>query len=242
MITMLKVKVLCLFLMSLFLVSCTADDKQQYDTQAVANLDALSNAIGELASVSYSFDVIGAKKDGSEYANQHDVYMRGPDKMYIHSSGSIGKRSIWYNGNTLGVFSYDKNSFASIDAPDDIIKTIDFVNTKYGIDFPAGDFFYPDFTDNILNQFDHVLFLGDTEVDGNATISVLASNAENDVQIWISKALNLPIKLLIESKVNPDEYYLASFSNFRANPELPDSLFEFSAPPNSDTFTLTATQ
>ena len=77
-------------LVSLFLVSCTAKDKQEYDTRAIESLDAMAEVIGELQATSYTLKDVNVTDDGSEFYNVHDVYMRGPNKMYIHSNGTKG--------------------------------------------------------------------------------------------------------------------------------------------------------
>jgi len=239
---MLNKKILYSILASFFLLSCTSKDNEEYDSRAIESLDVMSEAIGELTAASYTLNDFIVKKDGSEYTNEHDVYMRGPNKMYLHSVGTKGDRSYWYDGETLSYYSFSKNVYATIEAPDDILQTIDYVNDKYGIDFPAADFFYPDFTDDIIDNFDSVLFVGDELINGIDTTSVFASNDTTAVQIWIDKASNLPLKFVIESEVNDAEYYEATFSNFRKNPNLPDLLFEFKPPNNSESTELKLTE
>jgi len=231
---MVRKAVLYSVLASFFLVSCASEDKEQYDTRALESLDAMSEAIGELGACSYTLNDVNVLEDGTKYYNQHDVYLRGPDKMYVHSVGTKGDRSTWYDGSTLAYYSFDKNTYATVEAPDTIMKMIEYVNEKYGIDFPAADFFYPDLTDDILDHFDHVLFMGDETMNGLETTSVLASNDNNIMQIWIDKATNLPLKFLIDSKASTAEYYVATFSNFKVNPDLPDLLFATNAPINSE--------
>ncbi len=239
---MIKKTILYPILASFFLLSCTSKDQQEYDTRAIESLDVMSQTIGELSACSYTLNEFSVKEDGSEFSAEHDVYMRGPNKMYIHSVGTKGDRSCWYDGENLSFYSFDKNIYATVEAPDDILQTIDHVNDKYGIDFPAADFFYPDLTDDILDEFDRVLFVGDDLVDGIESTSIFASNDTNAVQIWIDKASNLPLKLVIESKVNAAEYYEVTFSNFRSNPDLPDLLFEFQPPNNSERTELKPTE
>jgi hypothetical protein len=224
---MVKMKILFLIVVSFLLASCTSADKNQYDTRAVELLDLMSETIGDLSACSYTLHDVTVTADGTELYNQSDVYMRGPDKMYIHRFGSKGERSTWYNGSTLAYYSFDKNTYATIDAPDNIIKTIEHVHDEYGYDFPAADFFYPDFTDDVLAAFDHLLFLGDVTLNGQESTSVVASNDKTTVQIWVDKNSHLPLKLLIDAKDSTTEFYQATFSNFRTNPDLPDLMFEF---------------
>ena len=85
-------------LASFFLLSCTSKDQQEYDSRAIESLDLMSQTIGELSACSYTLNEYSVKEDGSEFSTEHDVYMRGPNKMYVHSVGSKGDRSYWYDG------------------------------------------------------------------------------------------------------------------------------------------------
>lgn len=239
---MVKTKILYLLLISIFLVSCTSADKNQYDTRAIELLDLMSETIGDLSACSYTLNDVTVTADGIELHHQSDVYLRGPDKMYIHRIGSQGERSTWYNGSILAYYLFEKNTYATTEAPDNILKTIDYVHDEYGYDFPAADFLYPSFTDDLLDHYDHVLFLGDVMLNDRETISIVASNDENIVQIWVDKTSNLPLKLLIDSKDSATEYYQATFSNFKTNPNLPDLLFEFKPPNNSEKTEFKSTQ
>jgi hypothetical protein len=216
----------------LFLFSCSSEPKV-YDERAIASFDALNETIGNLESCSYTLNTFVSKKSGEQYTNEHDVYMRGPNKMYIHSIGTKGERSYWYDGKTMGYFNFNKNIFDTIPAPENIIKTIDVLHHKYGIDFPAADFFYPTFTDDMIDNFDKILFFGDETIDG---VDCVVSESVSDkylVHIWIDKNTDLPHKLVISNVNNPLGYYEAVFSNWRVNSDLPDILFEFEPPPHS---------
>lgn len=230
---MLKIKYSILILFSFSLISCGSGNNNQYDSRAIDALDLMSDTIGELAASSYTLDTVRGFQDGTEKFGEHDVYMRGPDKMYIHTVGSKGEKSTWYDGKQLARYSFSDNSYAVVDAPDNIIKAIDFISTTYGVDIPAADFFYPSFTDDVLEQFNQLLFIGDKMLDGKETIAVLASNEAQNVHLWIDKATNLPLKLVMESKTSTNEFYMAKFSNFRVNPDLPDMLFAINPPTNS---------
>ncbi len=111
----------------------------QIDTVAIMLLDKMGSVIGELESCSFT---LNTSNDGIDvdlglikYFNVHQVYMVGPDKMLINSQGDKGHRGFWYNGKKLMYYSYTENNYGAIDAPDNIIATIDFVNKNYGIDY-----------------------------------------------------------------------------------------------------------
>lgn len=217
---------------TLFLVSCTSDDGI-YDERAVEHLDNLSETIGNLNSCSYTLVTKVSEGSESELSNEHDVYMRGPDKMHIHTNGTKGRKGFWYDGSSFAYFSYNKNTYDVVGAPGNIITAIDELHHKYGIDFPAADFFYPYFTDDILDNFNEVLFLGHENIDNVDCFVIKASNEDNVLKIWIEKDSNLPHKMSIVQTNDSDNSYEAVFSNWRINPKLPDVLFEFKPPANS---------
>lgn len=225
-----------LFAPALILLSCSSPNSgadKKYDTMAVENLDELSETIGKLNSCSYTLKTIVTKTDGSENLHEYDVYMRGPDKMYIHSQRTKGQKDFWYNGKQFSYFSYNKNIFDTVDAAGNIITAINFLHDKYGIDFPAADFFYPTLTDDIIENYDHVLSIDDEIVDNVDCALIEASNDIETVHIWIEKSTSLPYKMIITKNEGADNFYKAVFSNWKINPTLPDNLFEFSPPANS---------
>lgn len=228
------IKTTTYFLIALFLVlgSCTSNN-QKYDEKAVSSLDALSETIGNLNSCSYTLNTLVSEGDEIEFRNEHDLYMRGPDKLHIHTIGTKGKKGFWYDGSSFAYFSYDKSSYDTVSAPNNIIAAIDELHNKYGIDFPAADFFYPSFTDDILDNFNHVMYMGDENIDELDCVVIKASNENVVLKIWIEKYTNLPHIISIVKTNDSINSYEAVFSNWRLNPILPDLLFEFAPPINS---------
>ena len=224
-------------ILGLLFASCNSSSENNdgiYDEEAVESLDRLSEAIGQLNSCSYTLNTLVRELDVDdeyvEYNNTHDVYMRGPNKMHIYTIGSKGEKSYWYNGSTLSFYSYDKNIYDTVSAPATIIPAIDFLHNKYGIDFPASNFFYPDFTDDILNNFNNVFYLGEVIIDDIECIAIEATNNDNILSIWFNKESALPYKMILEKNEENAGFYEATLSNWRINPTLPDLLFEFEPP------------
>jgi hypothetical protein len=109
------------------------------------------------------------------------------------------------------------------------------VNDKYGIDFPAADFFSPAFTDDVLINFDELKYVGMRALEGKECFYIIAKRADLIVQFWIANdALNLPVKMLIMEVAGKDsKQYEATFSNWDINPFLPDAMFTFQTPPKA---------
>jgi len=203
---------------------------------AVLILDRMAAVIGDLQSCSYT---LATSSDVEEYPygmvkkfSESEVYMVGPDKMLVQSRGSDGHRGYWYNGEQLICYFYNENNYTAIDAPPNILETIDSMHSKYGIQFPAADFFYPTFTDDILDYFDHVELVGEEWLAGKECFHVRMENKDMIAQIWISDdALNLPAKMVVQylNKEGVPQYE-ATFKDWKLNPVLPGAIFEFTPP------------
>jgi len=215
-----------------------AAQEEQKDTVAVMILQRMSDVIGDMNSVSFdlttSIDVDDYKYGMIKQFGRDEVYLVGPDKMLVHEYGYKGHRGFWYNGETITYYSFDENNYAVIPAPDNIIATIDSVHHTYGIIFPAADFFYPTFTADVLDYFDDVIFLGKKIVDGMECFHILATNKDMSAQFWIANdAFNLPHKFILTYKNENNRQYESTFSNWKLNPEIPNSAFNFLPPPQA---------
>lgn len=216
-------------------IGCLAQESQ-VDTVAVMIIDRMATVIGDLNSCSFTLNTSADVKDPDlglvKQNGKADVYLVGPDKMYLDSKGEKGHRGFWYNGTQAFYYSFDENNYAYIDVPDNLIAMIDSVNKNYGIEFPAADFFYPTFTEDVLSAFNNIRFLGKKNMGDKECLHILLSNDNMSVQVWFSSdAFTLPQKFVIIYKNDGNRQYEATFSNFKLNPEFPDAIFDFMPPP-----------
>jgi hypothetical protein len=231
------------FFYSLFICGLMASQvnaqKMNIDTIAVAILDRMAAMIGDLSSchvtVSSHYDVRSQHLGLVKHGDEEELYMQGPDKLLIRAEGDRGSRSLYYNGNMLVYYSMETNHYASFPFSAPIMEMIDTVNKLYNIDFPAADFFYPSFVDDILSESKNLIYLGMTKVDGKDCFHIAGTAADKTFQFWVSDdALNLPMKMVIvytNRDMNPQ--YEAVLSNWQINPVLPSALFEFISPPKA---------
>jgi hypothetical protein len=209
------------------------------DTIAVAILDRMSAMIGSLGSchytVSSNYDIRSQHLGLVKHGDDEQIYMQGPNKLLIRSQGDRGLRSIYYDGETLSYYSLENNQYATLALSAPIVDMIDTVNKLYGIEFPASDFFYPSFVDDLLSESKNLIYLGMTKVDGKDCFHIAGTAADKTYQFWISDdALTLPIKMVIvytNRDMNPQ--YEAVLSDWQINPLLPATLFEFMVPPKA---------
>jgi len=207
------------------------------DSVAILILDQMSHVIGDLTSASFTVETRNDVNDPDVGLTSHfavnEVYFDGPDKMLVNLKGDKGHRGYWYNGDVLVFYSYNENNYAVIDAPSTTLETIDSVYSTYGIDFPAADFFYPTFTDDLLANSNEIVFDGIRVIDGKECFHIITKGKEETIQFWISNnVFYTPVKMLI-MKNNSNLQYEATFSNWQFNQVLPVSMFEFVAPPKA---------
>lgn len=219
--------------MALFAGIFMSCESGEYDTRAIESLDKLTEAVGNLGSASYTLDTFIVKADSTEISKQSDVYLRGPNKMYIHTTGVTEERGLWYNGIEFAYYSYNNMQYDTIAAPENILLAIDFIHDKYGVVFPSADFLYPSLTDDLMADYTSILYGEEEVIDDIECISIEASNDDEILHIWIVKETNLPFRMIIDSKKGEDRYCEITYRNWRSDPDLPDILFEFDPPSNS---------
>jgi hypothetical protein len=209
------------------------------DTVAVSILDRMSAMIGDLTSCSVTihsnYDISSKDLGLIKHSDEQQLFMQGPNKLMVHSDGDKGSRAFYYNGQTLSYYSLAKNHYGQIPAPPTTVEMIDTINKRYGIEFPAADFFFPGFVDDILADSKNLAFLGMTKVDGKECFHIAGTASDKTFQFWISNdAYCFPLKVVIVytgREMSPQ--YEAVLSNWQINPSLPEALFEFTAPPKA---------
>lgn len=229
-----------LFLLSILLSSYLgfSQNDRTIDSTAVFILDKMSDIIGDLSSVTFDVNTSMDKLDPSntliKYYSKSTITFYGPDKLLVRTEGSRGKSGVWYDGQYFTYYNYDENNYVTLEAPDTTIDMIDQMHLNYDFTFPAADFFYPNFTDDILEHFNTIKFLGKKTIDKEECYHILASNDIMDVQIWVSnKTYLLPKHFVIAYKKESNRQYESTFSNWSLNPDIPGAVFNFLTPPTA---------
>lgn len=227
------------------LASKTEAQDKVIDSLAIRILDRMSNVIGNLHSCSFTvkteYDSLDGELGFLKHHDEHQLFFSGSNKFLMFSNGEKGHRGFWYNGDQLVFYSFTNNHYGYMNSPNGgTIKMIDSVHEKYDIDFPAADFFYPTFTDDLIGASDRIEYLGQQIINGANCFYVVAKGKEIGVQLWIREdAFFLPVKMVIVShyKGSPREYE-ANFSDWMINPVLPDAIFDFVPPPTATPLTI----
>ena len=215
------------------------------DTIAVSILDRMSLFINDLKScstvVKTNYDVASPELGLVKHSDKENLYISGGKDLYASLDGDKGTRDFVFDGNTFTYYSVTKNHFAQVAMNCSLIEMIDSMNKHYGIIFPAADFLYPNFVNDILAETSALVLLGTTSVDGKECYHIAGVTKEMTYQFWISTGpFCLPAKMVLVYRNKPmNPQFEAHYTDWAVNPILPDNLFEFQAPPNARKIKLT---
>ena len=215
-----------------------AQEVKKIDSVAIFILDQMGDVIGDLESVSFnlnnSTDKLDADKNIVKHYSTSAISFSGPDKLRVRSDGTKGRGGYYYDGTYMSYYSYDENNYVTLEAPETTLEMIDEMHLDYNFNFPAADFFYPSFTDDMMEQFTSIEFLGKKTVDGEECYHIMATNKDLNVQIWVSnETYLLPKRFVIIYKNKSNLQFESTFGNWTINPNIPDAVFDFLPPPNA---------
>jgi hypothetical protein len=167
--------------------------------------------------------------------NSHEVFLVGPDKMLVNTTGDAGHRGFWYDGKEAYSYWYGENNYGRVSAPPTIIAMIQKIHEDYGVDFPAADLLSPTFVDDLMAQSKSITFLKPVRIDDQDCFHIAAMGTDQDMELWISNdAATLPVKYLFRTREKGQvTEYEATFTDWKMNPDLPATLFRFTPPPGS---------
>lgn len=211
---------------------------KDHDSTAIFILDKMADLIGDLESVSFelnsSTDQFNTNNDIEKHYSKSSVSFSGSDKLLAKVEGTNGKKGFWYDGSYMSFYNFDENNYVTLEAPETTLEMIDEMHMNYDFQFPAADFFYPNFTDDMMEQFDSIKYLGKKFIGDEECYHIMATNSELNVQLWISNKTHLlPKHFVMIYKNKSNLQYEATFSNWSLNPNIPDAVFDFLPPPKA---------
>ncbi|MBD0824909.1 DUF2092 domain-containing protein [Aestuariibaculum marinum] len=234
-----------LTLFSLFAISFSQAQTKSIDSSAVYILDKMADIIGSLESVKFDIDTANDKLDVdgnlSTYYATSNIAMTGPNKFTSTTNGDAGNFGYWYDGEYISYYSLTEHNYVTLEAPETILTMIDSMHTAFDFKFPAADFFYPSFTDDLIEDFDTISYEGQRSVDGEKCFYITATNADKHIQLWItSNTTLLPKRLIIVYKTEGNLQFETSFYNWELNPNIPEAIYNFTPPPHASLISIMA--
>ncbi|GJQ60723.1 MAG: hypothetical protein SCALA701_35240 [Candidatus Scalindua sp.] len=183
-----------------------------------------------------TFEKISVSGQKLEYGETVSVAVRRPDRLHANIVGDLINNRFWYNGKSITMLDTDLNMYATTDAPADIDSTLGFAAKSLGITAPLADFVVSDPYTALTEKAQSATYVGLHKI-GGIKCHHLAFTQENlDWQIWIEDGkMQVPRKIVITYKLAEGApQYTAVLSDWNFAPHLPESVFAFIAPADSE--------
>jgi hypothetical protein len=110
--------------------------------------------------------------------------MRRPDRVWFKTSAEQDVEG-WYNGKELTIVGHREKVFARAPMPENIDKTMDVMNERYGIPIPQGDLLYSSPEKALLGPKTTGGWAGRADVEGVPCDHLSFQDVGVDWQIWI---------------------------------------------------------
>jgi hypothetical protein len=213
-----------------------SDESLKVDPAAAGILRAAGDYLKEAKSFTFKADVWEdlILPTGQKVQSQRsvEVGVRRPDRLYAYTRSTPRNRASFYDGKTLTIYNKEENFYGAIDAPDNIDKTVDFVEDKFGIVMPLADLIVSDMYGEVTKGVRGGHYLGRQNVGGVRCHHLAFSQETIDWEAWIEDGPRPAIRrFLITYKAEEHSpQFTATLSDWNFAAALPDYAFIFQPP------------
>jgi hypothetical protein len=188
------------------------------------------------ATVEVSRDVVYGKGSKLQYTKQLDIKLRRPNRLQVHVSTTVPKRSFWYDGKNVTLLDHKENFYATSPAPDKIDAMVEHVEKALGVVFPLDDLVLSKPLSEPASKATSSLYLGKEKILGKVCHHVAFGHEAIDWQAWVEDGPKpLLRKVVITLKFEEGSPQITAFiSNWDMGTKLPDYVFEFEAPKDAE--------
>lgn len=179
-----------------------------------------------------TFDEIPNGQLRQQLTNIRRAAVERPNHVAADATGDTLNRASWYDGKTVTMLDKERNTYATVEAPATIDKTLDKLEEEYGVVIPLVDFLYSDPYAVLSEGITYGRYLGIHQAAGVACHHLAFSQDTIEWQIWIDAGDQpVPRKIVITYVDEPGEpQYMATFSRWKLEGPVPEGLFNFEAP------------
>jgi len=167
----------------------------------------------------------GYKLQNNEWAR---MTVQRPNRLRVDVDGDIKKRSYYYDGTTLTMYSPDDSVYSRVPAPGTIGEVIAQL-LDAGVEMPLIDVLAQAYRGTLLQDVRVGLRVGETTLDGVVTDHLAFRQPLIDWQLWVAKN-GAPKRILITTRYTlGDPQYEVGLA-WKENVRAPSSTFSFSPP------------
>lgn len=205
------------------------------DPEALAALDRMGAALRALKQFSLvsqaSTEVVLEDGQKIELDGTVTYKVRTPNQLFLELSSDRQLRQLYYDGNTLSLYSPRLKYYAQVDGLHATLgDLVEDAAARYGIEMPLADMFLWGTDKAPKSAIRGALHVGGGLLDGEAIEQYAFQQDQVDWQIWIAKATSLPKKLIITALDDPALPQYRAELHWNTRGTLKDSAFAFTPP------------
>jgi hypothetical protein len=170
------------------------------------------------------------------------IRVRRPDRLRADVHSDRGELRFMYDGRTLSMHDVGRNSYAIIDAADNIDDMVDEVKARFDVGIPLVDLLVSDVRENYVASIDSATYVGLHRIAGKRHHHLLLSNENVDYQLWVEDGPDpLPRKIVVTHPNEPGvPQQIITITGWDFRPRVPDVVFQFNPPVDADEIDLQA--
>jgi hypothetical protein len=209
------------------------------EPEARQALERMSAYLGTLTSFEIktqtSLDIVTEIGQRVQIDGTAHYKVRRPNGFVIDVVTDMKKRSFYYDGKSFTVFSPQHDYYATVAAPDTILKTLDVLWGQFGLALPLEDLFrWNDAKSRRTDELSSAFLVGPATIDGVLTNQYAFRQGEVDWSVWIEQGDRpLPRKLLIIDRSQAEQPAYVARLSWTLKPTFAADTFTYKAGPNA---------
>ena len=210
----------------------------QIDATAVAALERMGRALRALKKFTLTSDasteVVLDNGQKIELDGQVKYEVEPPRRLFLDISSDRAHRQLFYDGNTMTLYSPRLKYYASVDGVDATLGELaGKLWADYGIELPLTDLFLWGGDKPPRNPLTSAIYVGAGSMDGDRIDQYAFRQPGVDWQVWIGQADSLPRKIAITSHDDPALPTYTARLKWDTTPAIDSNAFTFVPPQGS---------
>jgi hypothetical protein len=177
-------------------------------------------------------DVVQESGQKLQFGSTMEVTVQRPNRLFsLRTSDDGSIRRFWYDGKTATMYDEKENVYGQIQVPDTIDEMLDYLEEVIKNPRPLADLLYNDLS-HLVDMAVSGAYVGESYLEGMACDHLAFRGESVDWQVWVDRGEKPLIrKVVITYKELPGQpQFIAHLENWDIQPEITDSLFQFSIP------------
>lgn len=167
-----------------------------------------------------------------QYGIEMDTYVKRPDKLRVNAVGDLLDKQFFFNGKAITLYDRDEKVYATMEVPPSIEDALDKAHRDYGLRVALIDLADPKLWDLVSGKTEHSLYVGMHNVRGVPCHHVALDGENVHLQLWIDAGKKPLLRKVVftQKKLEGSPQWTAYLSDWKTDPRLGDTLFNFAVP------------